>query len=45
MTPSTKVKLSGFLPDASYYIDYSLILRFSAIEKVQQPAPGAEAKA
>ena len=36
-----KVKLSGFLPDASYYIDYSLILRFSSIEKVQQPTPGA----
>lgn len=39
-----KVKLGGFLPDASYYIDYSLILRFSSIEKVQQPAPGAGAK-
>ena len=36
-----KVKLSGFLPDASYYIDYSLILRFSAIEKVQTPAQAA----
>lgn len=38
-----KVKLSGFLPDASYYIDYSLILRFSGIEKMQQPAPGTGA--
>lgn len=40
-----KVKLSGFLSDASYYIDYSLILRFSSIEKMQQPAPGAGAGA
>lgn len=32
-----KVKLGGFLPDASYYIDYSLILRFNSIEKAQQP--------
>ena len=39
-----KVKLDGFLPDASYYINYSLILRFSSIEKVQQPAPGAGPK-
>ncbi len=44
-TKGDKVKLDGFMPDASYYIDYSLILRFSHIEKVQQPAPGAEAKA
>ena len=40
-----KVKLDGFLPESSYYINYSLILRFSSIEKVQQPAPGAGAKA
>ena len=40
-TKGDKVKLDGFMPDASYYIDYSLILRFSHIEKVQQPAPGA----
>ena len=39
-----KVKLSGFLPDSSYYIDFSLILRFSSIEKVQQtPAQAAPA--
>lgn len=39
-----KVTLDGFLPDASYYINYSLILRFSSIEKAQQPAPGAGPK-
>ena len=38
-----KVKLGGFLPDASYYIDFSLILRFSSIEKVQTPAQAAPA--
>ena len=39
-----KVKLGGFLPDASYYIDFSLILRFSSIEKAQQtPAQAAPA--
>lgn len=38
------VKLGGFMSDASYYIDYSLILRFSSIEKAQQPAPGAGPK-
>ena len=38
-----KVKLSGFLSDASYYIDYALILRFSSIEKMQQLAPGVVA--
>lgn len=31
-----KVKLGGFMPDASYFIDFSLILRFSSIEKAQQ---------
>ena len=37
-----KVKLDGFLPDSSYYIDFSLILRFSSIEKAQQtPAQAA----
>ena len=40
-----KVRLSGFMADSSYFIDYSLILRFSSIEKVQQPAPGAGAGA
>ena len=39
-----KVTLGGFRPDASYYINYSLILRFSSIEKAQQPAPGAGPK-
>ena len=39
-----KVTLGGFRPDASYYINYSLILRFSSIEKVQQPAPGTGPK-
>ena len=39
-----KVRLSGFMADSSYFIDYSLILRFSSIEKVQQPAPGAGPK-
>ena len=39
-----KVKLGGFLPDSSYYIDFSLILRFSSIEKAQQtPAQAAPA--
>lgn len=38
------VKLGSFMSDASYYIDYSLILRFSSIEKAQQPAPGAGTK-
>ena len=39
-----KVKLGGFMADASYFIDYSLILRFSSIEKAQQtPAPAAPA--
>ena len=43
-TKGDKVKLDGFMPDASYYIDYSLILRFSSIEKVQQtPAQAAPA--
>ena len=37
-----KVKLGGFMPDASYFIDFSLILRFSSIEKAQQtPAQAA----
>lgn len=35
------VKLDGFLPEASYYIDYSLILRFSAIEKVGPSSPAS----
>ena len=39
-----KVTLGGFRPDASYYINYSLILRFSSIEKAQQPAPGTGPK-
>ena len=39
-----KVRLSGFMADSSYFIDYSLILRFSSIEKAQQPAPGAGPK-
>ena len=39
-----KVKLGGFMPDASYFIDFSLILRFSSIEKAQQtPAQAAPA--
>lgn len=43
-TKGDKVKLDGFMPDASYYIDYSLILRFSSIEKAQQtPAQAAPA--
>lgn len=36
-----KVKLGGFMPDASYFIDFSLILRFSSIEKAQQPTAQA----
>ena len=36
-----KVKLGGFLADASYYIDFSLILRFNSIEKAQQPTAQA----
>lgn len=40
-----KVTLGGFLPKSSYYINYSLILRFSSIEKAQQSAPGAGAGA
>ena len=39
-----KVKLGGFLPDSSYYIDFSLILRFSSIEKVQQPVTSVGVK-
>ena len=39
-----KVTLGGFRPDASYYINYSLILRFSSTEKAQQPAPGTGPK-
>lgn len=34
------VELDGFLPDASYYIDFSLILRFSSINKFQTPQSG-----
>lgn len=32
------VKLTGFRQDASYFIDYSFILRFEGIEKVAAPA-------
>ena len=39
-----KVRLSGLMADSSYFIDYSLNLRFSSRDKVQQPAPGAGPK-
>lgn len=33
------VSLDGFMPDASYYIDYNLILRFESIKAAQPPKP------
>ena len=34
--PRRPVQLEGFIAEASYYIDYSPILRFRAIKKLQQ---------
>ena len=35
LSKGDQVQLEGFIPEASYYIDYSPILRFQKIEKVQ----------
>ena len=37
-----RVQLEGFIPEASYYIDYSPILRFQKIEKVQLQQGGGK---
>lgn len=34
------VSLGGFVEDASYYIDYNLILRFREIKKIAPPSAG-----
>ena len=36
LSKGDRVQLEGFIPEASYYIDYSPILRFRAIKKLQQ---------
>lgn len=39
------VSLGGFLPDASFYIDFSFILRFREIRKLLPPqTPGGDGK-
>lgn len=38
------VRLGKFMPEASYYIKYSLILRFGEIQKIQPSTGGSNAK-
>ena len=43
LSKGDRVQLEGFIPEASYYIDYSPILRFQKIEKVQLQQGGGKA--
>ena len=42
LSKGDRVQLEGFIPEASYYIDYSPILRFQKIEKVQLQQGGGK---
>ena len=43
LSKGDRVQLEGFIAEASYYIDYSPILRFQKIEKVQLQQGGGKA--
>ena len=43
LSKGDRVQLEGFIQEASYYIDYSPILRFREIKKLQQQQGGGKA--
>ena len=43
LSKGDRVQLEGFIAEASYYIDYSPILRFREIKKMQQQQGGGKA--